>query len=243
MRYSDCPTSAAARLVGMSATVAIAALILAGACLTLPVLQTAVAPREPLVLSLQPLAAPPEIVQDVAPGPQQTERRAEQQKRDKNIDPPPPLPLPTVPRPSPPKEEETPPVENADSEPPVPETTAPPAIAAPAASRLSNDARPSWEGLLLAHLEKFRRYPAQARANGVQGTVHIRFTMTRMGRVLKANIVRKSGDTALDREALATLLRAQPLPALPRDRPDLLDISVPIQFSLDRAVSGYRSGG
>jgi len=43
--------------------------------------------------------------------------------------------------------------------------------------------------------------------------------MNREGRVLSASIARGSGYVALDREALATLRRAEPLPRIPPDRP------------------------
>lgn len=48
-------------------------------------------------------------------------------------------------------------------------------------------------------------------------------------------MVRGSGCPFLDREALATLRRAQPLPHIPDDRPEILEVAVPIEFFLKHA--------
>ncbi len=146
-----------------------------------------------------------------------------------------PPPLVQLPVPSTIAREVREPVEEVvDPGPPVPETTAPKSIAAPAAARLSSDARQSWEAQLLAHLERYRRFPARARAARQQGTVYVRFTMNRAGAVLSASVLRGSGFTALDQAALDTLRRAQPLPAIPADRPDVVELTVPVEFFLGR---------
>lgn len=58
----------------------------------------------------------------------------------------------------------------------------------------------------------------------------MKFRMNRAGRVLSASIARGSGYAALDREALATLRRAEPLPKIPPDKPDEVELSVPVEF-------------
>ncbi|WP_239509389.1 energy transducer TonB family protein [Stenotrophomonas maltophilia] len=50
--------------------------------------------------------------------------------------------------------------------------------------------------------------------------------------MLEVALIRSSGIPELDRAALATIRRAQPLPAIPDDRPDPLDLSVPVEFFL-----------
>jgi protein TonB len=51
--------------------------------------------------------------------------------------------------------------------------------------------------------------------------------------LLSAEIARSSGRAALDREALALIDRAQPLPAMPAAMEgDTLDAIVPINFAL-----------
>lgn len=82
------------------------------------------------------------------------------------------------------------------------------------------------------HLARFRTYPLTARAAGRQGVVTVSFTMTRDGRVLDAWAETSSGVSELDEEAMAAILRAQPLPAYPSNWPGRLPVSLPIAFRL-----------
>jgi protein TonB len=93
-------------------------------------------------------------------------------------------------------------------------------------------AKTSWEGQILAHLSRFRRYPSSARMRREEGVVYIRFRIDRAGRLLAVSLDRSSGSTALDKEALATVSRAQPLPAIPQAIPDPAEMSIPIEFFL-----------
>jgi periplasmic protein TonB len=57
--------------------------------------------------------------------------------------------------------------------------------------------------------------------------------MDRAGHVLSFQVARSSGWADLDNEARALILRAQPLPSVPKDYPgETLDLIVPIVFSL-----------
>lgn len=85
---------------------------------------------------------------------------------------------------------------------------------------------------LESHLARYRIYPESARAAGRQGIVTVYFTVTQQGHVLQAWVETSSGISDLDAEALAAVLRAQPLPALPRSWPGQLDISLPVSFRL-----------
>ncbi|TCM41357.1 TonB family protein [Novosphingobium aerophilum] len=180
-----------------------------------------------LTVNLVPLAAP-DPVRDVAPGPEQVERQEERVEVQAEE-----APVFTLQKVSiQPREERQEVAEPVDPGPPIPETTAPKSIQAPPAPRLSNMAEPDWEARLLAHLERFRRYPARARSARQQGTVLVRFKVTRGGQVLAAVIQRSSGFSGLDQAALETFGRAQPLPRLPEDRPDPLELTVPVEFYL-----------
>ena len=89
--------------------------------------------------------------------------------------------------------------------------------------------------LLVAHLDKHKRYPADAQRARQEGIPYVFFTMSRDGRVVASRIVRSSGVASLDQEGLELLQRAQPLPPLPSDQPgETLDLVVPIQFFLKR---------
>lgn len=217
------------RLFGFTGTASIIGLVLAGALFSWKaVYQPIRATSQPLtVVELQPLAAPPEPVRNVAPGPEQVEReRAELEPVTE------PIPIVQFPAPNISARDAREPVKIIHPGPAVPETTAPKSVAAPTANRLSNDARPNWEGLILAHLERFRRYPARARVARQQGTVIVRFKLNREGMVVSSALVRKSGFYDLDQAALETLGRAQPLPAIPPGLPDEIEISVPVEFYL-----------
>ena len=118
--------------------------------------------------------------------------------------------------------------------PPVDAAPAPVAAApAPGISASVTRAKASWERALVSHLNRYKRYPNEARQRGVKGDVSVRFTLDRTGKVMAAEVVRSSGSSSLDDEALAVLHRASPLPA----PPDLVagasfDLVLPIQFRI-----------
>ena len=120
----------------------------------------------------------------------------------------------------------------------APATPAPPmsASAPPAPTQLpATKAAVTWQGLLLARLERTKRYPLVARSRGEQGGVVLHSTMDRSGAVLTANIQKSSGYVLLDQESLAMVRRAQPLPRPPADIPgDPVDLVVPVEFFLDK---------
>lgn len=182
------------------------------------------APPAPLMIELLPLAAPPVPAQELPPGPVQVEREEAKPQ-------PVPAPLTIVPSFSP-ATPPIPPTRQVDPGPPAPATTSPKAIPAPPARQMASESRPSWEARLLAHLEKFRRYPGNARARREQGVALVRFRMTRQGRLLSATLQHSSGAATLDRAALDTLRRAQPLPAIPADMPEEMELAVPVEFFL-----------
>lgn len=185
-------------------------------------------PETVFEVELVRLQAPPRPPSEQPPGPTQVEAAAQQ--------PVPKLPIQprfqiaavtdVEPLQAPPS---TPRLVAAET-PPAPETTAPPSRPAPPAASAAAAAQ-TWQGRLLAHLERHKRYPAEARARRLQGMAYIRFTMDRQGRVLSAAMERSSGHAALDREALALLERAQPLPQPPAETPgERITLTVPVEF-------------
>jgi len=113
---------------------------------------------------------------------------------------------------------------------PVAQDQVAPRAAAPnsGASSASPAAQASWRGSLIAHLNRFKRFP-----NGASpGTVQVAFSIDRGGRVLSARLVRGSGDTALDEEAVAMIRRASPVPAPPDGiGGSAVALAVPVRFS------------
>ncbi|WP_332683381.1 energy transducer TonB family protein [Bosea sp. (in: a-proteobacteria)] len=108
-----------------------------------------------------------------------------------------------------------------------------PRAAAPAATQ-GAAARPSvstaaWRGMLIAHLNRHKRFPPGARP----GTVQVAFAIDRGGRVLSARVTSSSGDPALDSEATSMIRRASPVPAPPDGvgGGGAISLSVPVRFN------------
>lgn len=99
-------------------------------------------------------------------------------------------------------------------------------------SSLSGASAVSYREALLAHIARYRRYPADARRDHVEGTVEVRFVLDRAGAVRSVWIAASSGRTNLDAEALAAIQRAAPMPRIPSELPDSIDITLPIDFEI-----------
>lgn len=109
---------------------------------------------------------------------------------------------------------------------------APPSPSLPPGQAGGGNSR-SWEAQVLARLERFRRYPAGARAQGHEGVVYLQLKVGRDGQILALQLLDSSGHTSLDQAALETVQRAAPLPRLPADRPDSVTVTLPVEFFLD----------
>jgi protein TonB len=125
----------------------------------------------------------------------------------------------------------------------APLTTAPPKVEAqpapPKASAVPNAStslaqmQASWERRVINHLNRYKRYPPAARAQGTQGVVMVAFSIDHGGHLIAARVAKSSGSADLDEEGLAMLKRASPLPAPPDQvsRPRL-ELTLPIQFRI-----------
>ena len=72
-----------------------------------------------------------------------------------------------------------------------------------------------WQSRLMAHLERRKRYPADSRSKGEQGTVYVSFRIDGSGNVLSVSLSRTSGYPALDQSVVEMVRRASPVPAPP----------------------------
>lgn len=89
----------------------------------------------------------------------------------------------------------------------------------------------TWQGRMVSHLQKHKRYPRSARIQREEGTTQVRFTLDRSGKVLSSEIISSSGISSLDGASLALLARAQPLPKPPPDYPgEIFELIVPIDY-------------
>ncbi len=103
----------------------------------------------------------------------------------------------------------------------------------PGASSRNSDAVPNWKSQLVAHLERYKRYPSQAQSRGEQGVAQLAFSVDRSGGVHRARIVRSSGSGLLDEATLALVERAAPLPPPPPEISGAqIAIVVPIRYSI-----------
>lgn len=188
-------------------------------------------PPPPILLDLAPLAPPAPPPPAPAPRP---------------VAPPPaPKPPPVIERaavklpPPPPRPVKSEPVPDA---PPLPQmastaAAAPDADAAPVTSTPAGgppaDAMAAFQGRLMAHLARHKRYPLAARQRRQQGTAWVRLTLDRHGRVTAHRLERGCGVELLDREAEELLERAQPLPEIPAELgKDQMELVLPVEFSL-----------
>nr|WP_275297467.1 TonB family protein [Maricaulis parjimensis] len=90
-----------------------------------------------------------------------------------------------------------------------------------------------YDGLVLAALERAKRYPAMSRQRGVEGVVGVVFEIDRLGRVLDARLTHSSGSRRLDRAALEQITRASPFPPAPQEAPwQTRRFATEIRFSL-----------
>lgn len=213
-----------------------------------------------VMIDLAPIAAAPQASPlDLAPGPTMQEAEAPSAEPELTtqaavapeiaptpIHQTPPVPLPPESKPAPRAEKRVPPKPqrvaklHPSEQPPAPRSSAAPNVQrrardamAAAAGAMAAAVLPSYRQRLAAHLQRYKRYPAEARAAGQQGTATLVFTVGRGGQLLGASLARSSGNAALDAETLAMVRRAEPLPAFPPELTQAsLRISVPVSFSV-----------
>ena len=107
--------------------------------------------------------------------------------------------------------------------------------AAPVSGGGNPGAKQDFKALVLAWIEKHKRYPESARRRGIEGKPMVRFRLDRSGRVLEASMARATGRRDLDEAAVRTIERADPFPAFPPELTDqTMEFTVPIDFSMRR---------
>ncbi len=193
-------------------------------------------PEAPSIPDLKPDPAPPAPPIDM-----KIPDLPKKEEADAILTPPPPPPPE-------PKAQKKPPAKAHEAERKKPvrldkkrilQTTAPPttqaspstAAAAPAAGAAfqASVAPASWKGDLVAHLNRYKRYPPGAVSYGVASIV---FTINRSGQVLSSHLTGSSGDHALDEEAVSLPRRASPVPPPPPGMGGAtITLTVPIRFN------------
>jgi protein TonB len=147
---------------------------------------------------------------------------------------PPPLDLKPPARPAERPRPQQPPAPKVAAPPPAPTPAPKVAAAQPGVSREQFQmALLTWQRQMLGHLERHKRYPADAPLRpGQVATTYVLIVMERSGRVIAVQTERSSGIAAFDREGIERVWRAQPLPPLPPEIPgDTVEPIVPMEFS------------
>lgn len=84
---------------------------------------------------------------------------------------------------------------------------------------------------LSEHISHYNAYPSEALAAHLQGTVVVILVLNREGRSLDMWVEKSSGSDVLDAAAVHILKKAAPLPAIPPNLPERMNVSIPIAFS------------
>ncbi|SEM60190.1 protein TonB [Pseudomonas sp. ok272] len=206
-------------------------------------------PPMAMLVELAPIPAPPTPAPPKVITPPQPPAPVEELPLPKLAEAPKPTlsvpkPVKPKPKPQPPKPlEKKPelPKEKPSEEPPseTPPSNTPPvksAQPAPGPSPAQNAAKVNWQGTLLAHLQKYKKYPPGAQARGKEGLNRLRFVVDAEGQVLSFELVGRSGNADLDRATLEMIRRAQPLPKPPADllNNGSVEIVAPFVYSLEK---------
>jgi periplasmic protein TonB len=122
------------------------------------------------------------------------------------------------------------PTETVAPMPPMPQRSSPAALSSfPAPPQGALNKALMYQRALLSHIARYRQHPGQGRI----GHVQLMFSMLRDGTVTDVWITSGSGDTIVDRAAIETIRKAQPMPKIPAELPEQMNIQVPIVFEAD----------
>lgn len=100
------------------------------------------------------------------------------------------------------------------------------------------DANTQYKAAIGQHILKFRSFPSEAKMRREHGTAIVRFQLDSKGAIVASSLKESSGSDTLDKEALASVLRAQPYPAAPPGiGQERLNFTVPFVFRLKESDS------
>ena len=97
----------------------------------------------------------------------------------------------------------------------------------------SNDKK-SYQGLLAAHINRFKQYPSLALVRGQEGIIVVSIQIDENGFVLAKAIKKRCAFDSLNSEVLALIDRANPLPPPPKEmlKNNKMTFSLPLAYSL-----------
>ncbi len=90
-----------------------------------------------------------------------------------------------------------------------------------------------YEQLLVAWLEKYKKYPRRAKRLRIEGEGMLRILIDRSGQTRQISLAQRTGNRFLDKAALEMAQRANPFPPMPQSDPRTqLEFNVPVAFVL-----------
>lgn len=90
-----------------------------------------------------------------------------------------------------------------------------------------------YQDMVKQRIEEVRRYPLWAKKQGIQGIVHLNFTILSNGLSDDVEIIRSSNSQILDEEAVSAIKRANPFPSIPREiDSSFVQMAVAVVFTL-----------
>lgn len=90
-----------------------------------------------------------------------------------------------------------------------------------------------YQDMVKQRIEEVRRYPLWAKKQGIEGVVHLNFTILSNGLSKDVKIIQSSNSSILDKEAVSAINRANPFPPIPQEiNSSFVQIAVAIVFTL-----------
>ena len=90
----------------------------------------------------------------------------------------------------------------------------------------------NYGALLTQHISAFKKYPRIAQRRVWEGNILLEVTLTKNSKILDIRVVNESKYNILNREAVAMIERAQPLPKPNDIKSDTFKVLVPVAFKL-----------
>ena len=95
----------------------------------------------------------------------------------------------------------------------------------------------SWQGMVVSHLNKHKKYPSDALLSGFEGVVYVKVKIAANGEVLSVLLTKGSKFEILNNEATELFNRASPLPSPPSEMMGSdrdLTLNFPIEFNIKK---------
>lgn len=95
----------------------------------------------------------------------------------------------------------------------------------------------NWQGLVMTHLNKFKKYPKNSLINEEEGKVVLKVEIDKNGNVLSAKIQKPCKFTRLNNEALKIFKYASPLPKPPADLikgKNSVVLNMPVEYNIKK---------